>query len=397
MTERAYKYRFYPTTEQENLLRRTMGCVRLVYNKALAAKTEGWYQRQERIDYKQTSSLLTDWKKTEDLNFLNEVSCVPLQQCLRHLQKAFANFWGKRAKYPRFKAKRNGGSAEFTKSAFKYRDGNLWLAKCKEPLPIVWSRLLPNGCSPSTVTVKLEPSGRWFVSLLIDDYTVETLPPTSKQVGIDAGVTSLISTSDGEKIANPKHFNRLYQKLKVAQKELSRKTKGSSNRNKARLKVAKIHAKIKDARTDFLHKLTTSLVRSNSLIAIEDLAIRNMVKNHKLARSISDASWGEFFRQLEYKCEWYGRKLVKIDRFFPSSKRHFDCGFVIDKLPLNVRSWDCPQCGAVNIDRDINAGKNILAAGLAVTVCGSDVRPDRHGSKGQLSKTRKGRKQKPKS
>jgi putative transposase len=374
-----------------------MGCVRLVYNKALAARTEGWYERQERIDYKQTSSLLTGWKKTEDLNFLNEVSCVPLQQCLRHLQKAFANFWGKRAKYPRFKVKRNGGSAEFTKSAFKYRDGKLWLAKCKEPLNIVWSRFLPEGVSPSTVTVKLEPSGRWFVSLLVDDSTVQPLPPTDKKVGIDAGITTLISTSDGEKISNPKHFNGLYRKLQRAQKELSRKTKGSKNRHKARLKVAKIHAKIKDARTDFLHKLTTSLVRSNSLIAIEDLAVRNMVKNHKLARSISDAAWGEMFRQLEYKCEWYERKLVKIDRFFPSSKRCNHCGFVMDKLPLNVRSWDCPSCGTKDIDRDINAGKNILAAGLAVNVCGADIRPDRHSSKGLLRKTRKRKKQKPKS
>ncbi len=397
MRDRAYKFRFYPTTEQESLLRRTMGCVRLVYNKALATRTEAWYERQERIQYKETSSLLTSWKKTEDLSFLNEVSCVPLQQCLRHLQKAFANFWGKRAKYPRFKKKRNGGSAEFTKSAFKYRDGKVWLAKCSEPLNIVWSRYLPTGCSPSTVTVKLEPSGRWFVSLLVDDYTVETLPPTSKQVGIDAGVSSLISTSDGEKIANPKHFNRLYQKLKVAQKELSRKTKGSSNRHKARLKVAKIHAKIKDARTDFLHKLTTDLVRNNSLICIEDLAVRNMVKNHKLARSISDAAWGEMFRQLEYKCEWYGRKLVKIDRFFPSSKRCNHCGFVVEKLPLDVRNWDCPSCGTTDIDRDINAGKNILAAGLAVTVCGADIRPDNHSVKGQLRKTRSTRKkQKPK-
>ena len=380
MTERAYRYRFYPTQAQENLLRRTMGCVRLVYNKALATRTEAWYERQERIQYKETSSLLTSWKKTEDLDFLNEVSCVPLQQCLRHLQKAFANFWGKQAKYPRFKKKRNGGSAEFTKSAFKYRDGNLWLAKCKEPLPIVWSRYLPQGCSPSTVTVKLEPSGRWFVSLLIDDYTVETLPPTSKQVGIDAGITSLISTSDGERITNPKHLSRLYRKLKAAQKELSRKTKGSSNRHKARLKVASIHAKIKDARTDFLHKLTTGLVRANSLIAIEDLAVRNMVKNRKLSRSIGDAAWGEMFRQLEYKCQWYGRQLVKIDRFFPSSKRCHHCGFVINKLPLSVRSWDCPSCDTKGIDRDINAGKNILAAGLAVIVCGATVRPDENKS-----------------
>ena len=398
MVEKAYRYRFFPTTEQENLLRRTMGCVRLVYNKALDARTKAWYERQERVQYKETSSLLTDWKKTEDLDFLNEVSCVPLQQCLRHLQKAFANFWGKRSKYPRFKAKRNGGSAEFTKSAFKYRDGNLWLAKCKEPLPIVWSRFLPDGCSPSTVTVKLEPSGRWFVSLLVDDYTVEALPSIDKKVGIDVGISSLLTTSDGETISNPKHLSRLYPKLKAAQKELSRKTKGSNNRDKAKLKVAKIHTKIKDARTDFLHKLTTDLVRSNGLIAIEDLAVRNMVRNRKLARSISNAAWSEMFRQLEYKCDWYGRQLVKIDRFFPSSKRCNHCGFVMDKLQLSVRSWDCPSCGTKGIDRDINAGKNILAAGLAVIVCGADVRPDRHSSKGQLRKTSNGkRKQKPKS
>ena len=394
MTERAYKYRFYPTAEQENLLRRTMGCVRLVYNKALATRTIAWYQKQERIDYQQTSSMLTAWKKTDELDFLNEVSCVPLQQGLRHLQKAFANFWGKRAKYPRFKAKRNGGSAEFTKSAFKFRDGKLWLAKCQEPLNIVWSRFLPEEAKPSTVTIKLDPSGRWFVSLLIDDQTIEPLPATDKKVGIDVGITSLITTSDGEKITNPKHFNRLYQKLKAAQKELSRKTKGSNNQYKARLKVAKVHAKIKDARTDFLHKLTTNLVRENSVIAIEDLAVRNMVKNHKLARSISDASWGEFSRQLEYKCEWYGRKLVKVDRFFPSSKRCHHCGFVMDKLPLDVRSWDCPSCKTPGIDRDINAGKNILAAGLAVIVCGADIRPDNHSVKGQLRKTRQRKKQK---
>jgi putative transposase len=413
MVERAYKYRFFPTAEQENLLRRTMGCVRLVYNKALATKTEGWYQRQERIDYKQTSGMLTSWKKTEELDFLNEVSCVPLQQCLRHLQKAFANFWGKKAKYPRFKAKRNGGSAEFTKSAFKFKDGNLWLAKCAEPLNIIWSRLLPEECSPSTVTVKLEPSGRWFVSLLIDDPTIQPLPQTDKKVGIDAGISSLLTTSDGDKIVNPKHFNRLHQKLKVAQKLLSRKTKGSNNRNKARLEVAKIHAQIKDARTDFLHKLTTDLVRANSVIAIEDLAIRNMVRNRKLARSISDAAWGadwspptflrngeslqRLFRQLEYKCDWYGRELVKIDRFFPSSKRCNHCGFLIDKLPLDIRSWDCPSCKTTGIDRDINAGQNVLAAGLAVIVCGADIRPDNHSVKGQLRETRKGRKQKPKS
>jgi len=168
MSQKAFKYRFYPTAEQENLLRRTMGSTRLVYNRALAARTEAWYERQERVGYSETSSMLTDWKKDESLSFLNEVSCVPLQQGLRHLQKAFSNFWAGRAKYPNFKKKRNGGSAEFTKSAFKFRDGQVFLAKCAEALPIRWSRLLPDGVEPSTVTVKLSPAGRWTVSLLVD-------------------------------------------------------------------------------------------------------------------------------------------------------------------------------------------------------------------------------------
>jgi putative transposase len=396
MTQRAYRYRFYPTEEQEQLLRRTLGCVRLVYNKALSSRTEAWYERQERVGYSETSGMLTQWKKQEDLQFLNEVSCVPLQQGLRHLQKAFASFWAGRAKYPNFKKKRSGGSAEFTRSAFKWKDGQLWLAKCSQPLPICWSRTLPDGCEPSTVTVKLDASGRWFVSLLVDDHTIKTLPQADKVVGVDAGITWLVATSDGEKIANPKYFKRLRRKLRQAQKTLSRRVKGSNNRKKARLMVARIQAAIAEARKDFLHKLTTRLVRENQTIAVEDLAVKNMMKNHKLSLAIADASWSEMVRQLEYKCQWYGRTLIKIDRWFPSSKRCGKCGHVVDKLPLDIREWDCPECGAHH-DRDINAAQNILAAGLAVIVCRANVRPDGHKSKGQLRKTRMGKKQKPKS
>jgi putative transposase len=324
--------------------------------------------------------MLTSWKQEEDLDFLNEVSSVPLQQGLRHLQKAFSNFFAGRAKYPNFKKKHNGGSAEFTKSAFKWKDGQVFLAKCSEPLPIRWSREIPEGSSPSTITVKLTPSGRWYVSLLVDDHTIKPLPKTDKKVGLDLGVTSLIATSDGDKIANPKHFKRLRKKLRRVQKALSRKQKGSNNRHKARLKVARVHAQITDARTDFLHKLTTQLVRENQTIVIEDLAIKNMVKNHKLANAISDAAWGELTRQLTYKCQWYGRELVKIDRYFPSSKRCGNCGHIVEKLPLNIREWECPKCGT-NHDRDLNAAKNILAAGLAVSVCGATVRPEERKSR----------------
>ncbi|MEG4804113.1 RNA-guided endonuclease TnpB family protein [Microcoleus sp. ARI1-B5] len=393
--ERAYRYRVYPTSEQETLLRRTLGCVRLVYNKALAARTEAWYSKQERIDYAQTSLMLTAWKKEPSLDFLSCVSSVPLQQGLRHLQLAFVNFWSGTAKYPNFKKKRHGGSAEFTKSAFRWKDGQLFLAKCTEPLPIRWSRPLPPGCAPSTITVKLDASGRWFVSLLVDDpTTVEALPKTDKAVGIDLGIASLIATSDGEKVTNPKHFKKLREKLKRAQKALSRKKKGSKNREKQRRQVAKIHAKIADARKDFLHKLTTQLVRDNQTIAVESLAIKNLVKNPKLAQAIGDASWGELTRQLKYKCKWYNRALVEIDRWFPSSKRCSKCGHIVEKLPLNVREWECPNCGT-NHDRDLNAAQNILAALLAVTVCGANVRPERDNSQRQLRKTRKRKKQKP--
>ncbi|MCG5057233.1 MAG: transposase [Limnoraphis sp. WC205] len=379
MTEKACRYRFYPTPEQESLLRRTLGCVRLVYNKALAARTQAWYEQKERVGYSQTSSMLTEWKKEKELDFLNEVSCVPLQQGLRHLQTAFTNFFAGRAKYPNFKKKRNGGSAEFTKSAFKFKEGQVYIAKYKEPLPIRWSRQLPKNCKPSTITVKLDPSGRWFVSLRINDPTDHKLKPIEQKVGIDLGITSLFTTSDGVKVSNPKHFNKLHKKLRLAQKSLSRKIKGSKNREKARVKVAKIQAKIADCRRDHTHKLTTQLIRENQTIVVEDLAVKNMVKNHKLARAISDANWGELVRQLTYKALWYGRELIKIDRCFPSSKRCSNCGYIAERMPLNIREWDCPKCNSHH-DRDINASINILAAGLAVSICGATIRAEQSKS-----------------
>ena len=386
--EKAFSYRFYPSPEQESLLRRTLGCVRLVYNKTLHERTQGWYERQEKIGYNQTSSMLTKWKKQEDLDFLNQVSCVPIQQGLRHLQSAFANFFAGRAKYPNFKKKRNGGSAEFTKSAFKFKDGKIYLAKSVEPLDIRWSRQIPKGCEPSSVTVKLHPSGRWHISIRFDDPTIKPLPVIDQAIGIDLGISSLLVTSDGDKVSNPKHLKKSYRQLRQAQKSLSRKQKGSKNREKARIKVARIHAKITDTRTDHIHKLTTQLVRENQTIVVEDLAVKNLVKNRKLAQSISDASWGEITRQLAYKCRWYGRTYIEIDRWFPSSKRCSNCGYIVEKMPLKIREWECPNCGTHH-DRDLNASKNILAAGLAVSVCGASVRPEQSKSVKATAKKQK--------
>ncbi|GAA2311391.1 RNA-guided endonuclease TnpB family protein [Actinomadura luteofluorescens] len=377
--KRAFKYRFYPTGEQAAELSRTFGCVRLVYNKALEQRTRAWYGEGRRISYAQSSALLTQWKKTEELAFLAEVSCVPLQQALRHLQTAFANFFAKRAAYPRFKArKRSRASAEYTRSAFTWRDGRLTLAKMASPLDIRWSRPLPQGVEPSTVTVSRDSAGRWFVSLLCQD-CVASAPATEAAVGIDAGITSLVTLSTGEKIANPRHERRDRARLAKAQRELSRKAPGSANRDKARRKVARVHARIADRRRDFLHKLSTRLVRENQTVVIEDLTVDNLLRNRRLARAISDTAWAALRTMLEYKCAWYGRELVVVDRWFPSTKLCGTCGNIRAKLPLDVREWTC-ECGAVH-DRDVNAARNILAAGLAVTACGDGVRPQRDTSR----------------
>lgn len=379
--KRAFKYRFYPTDAQAAELSRTFGCVRKVYNLALAARTEAW-ARQERVNYNATSAMLTAWKKTGELSFLSEVSSVPLQQCLRHLQTAFTNFFARRAKYPRFKSrKKPAKSAEYTTSGFRFREGKLTLAKMSSPLDIVWSRPLPEGASPSTVTVSQDSAGRWFVSMLCEDPSVRALPAGDSAVGIDVGLDHLLTLSTGEKIANPRHERQDRARLARAQRNLMKKTKGSANRAKARRKVAKVHARIADRRRNLLHQLTTRLVRENQTLVIEDLTVRNMVKNRSLARAISDAAWHEFRSFLEYKAAWYGREVVVVDRFFPSSRLCSTCGILRERMPLHVRTWTC-GCGTTH-DRDVNAAKNLLAAGRAVTACGVGVRSQRSSPGGQ--------------
>ncbi|QYC42910.1 putative transposase [Nonomuraea coxensis DSM 45129] len=298
--KRAYKYRFHPTPEQAEELVRTFGCVRLVYNKALEERTRAYTEEGRGVSYTESSAALT-------------------------------------------------------------------LAKMGAPLDIVWSRPLPEGAEPSTVTVSRDAAGRWFVSLLVEE-KIAPLPPVERSTGVDTGLTALLTLSCGEQIANPRHERRERRRLAKAQRALARKQKGSNNRAKARLKVARVHARIADRRRDYLHKVTTRLVRENQVIAqviaVEDLAVRNLLKNHALARAISDAGWRELRRMLEYKTDWYGRTLAVADRFFPSSKLCSVCGTLQETLPLSVRVWVC-ACGAVH-DREVNAARNmLLAAGLA--------------------------------
>lgn len=375
---RAYRFRCYPTPTQAANLARTFGCARLVYNKALDARTKAWYRRKDRIGYVETSALLTKWKQRKDLAFLNEVSSVPLQQSLRHLQKGFARFFEKQSGYPRFKRKRAlAGSAEYTKSAFTYSGGELKLAKQDGPLKIKWSRPLPRGSVPSTVTVSRDGASRWFVSILVEE-DIPALPERSESVGVDAGLSSLFTLSTGEHVINPRHERRARDKIRLRQRELSRKQKGSANFRKAQVRLARAHARVSDRRIDFLHKFTTRLVRENQVIAVEDLGVRGMLSNRTLARAIQDASWARFRGMLEYKAEWYGRELIVVDRFLPSSKTCSACGTVKDTMPVHARTFICPDrgCGHVE-DRDMNAAKNILAAGLAVAACGDGVRPKR--------------------
>ncbi|MCT4707600.1 transposase [Enterobacteriaceae bacterium H16N7] len=370
----AYKYRFYPTPDQVELLAQTFGCVRFVYNSILRWRTDAYYERQEKIGYLQANARLTALKKEPDFAWLNDVSCVPLQQSLRHQQTAFSNFFAGRAKYPAFKSKRHKQAAELTASAFKYRDGCLYMAKSKAPLDVRWSRPLPS--APSTVTISRDAAGRYFVSCLCEFEPV-SLPITASTVGIDVGLKDLFVTDNGFKTGNPRHTAKYAARLARLQRLLSKKAKGSKNRAKVRLKVARLHAKIADCRMDNLHKLSRKLINDNQVVCVESLKVKNMIRNPKLSRAIADASWGEFVRQLAYKAEWAGRSLVAIDQFFPSSKRCSGCGFTMQKMPLDVRKWHCPDCGTDH-DRDINAARNIKAAGLAVLAHGEPVNPELH-------------------
>ncbi|WP_229905008.1 RNA-guided endonuclease InsQ/TnpB family protein [Lentzea cavernae] len=382
--KRAFKYRFYPTEGQAAELSRTFACVRLVYNMALAARVTAWNGERRRVTFSDTSSMLTAWKKTEELGFLRDVSSVPLQQTLRHLHSAFGNFFANRARHPRFKSrKRSRASAEYTRSAFRWREGRLSLAKMTEPLAIVWSRPLPDGSEPSTITVSRDSAGRWFVSMLVET-TVHHYAPVSAVVGLDVGLSALVTLSTGEKIVNSRHERKHREQLARAQRALHRKPKGSANRQRARLKVARVNARIADRRRDFLHKLSTRLTRENQAVVVEDLNVRGMLGNRSLARAISDASWSELRRMLVYKAAWYGREVIAVNQWFPSTKTCSACERVVEELPLKVRTWTC-LCGAVH-DRDVNAAKNVLAAGLAVAACGDGVRPTRRELVRQPSK-----------
>ncbi|MFI7451264.1 RNA-guided endonuclease InsQ/TnpB family protein [Nonomuraea sp. NPDC049714] len=369
-----YNYRLYPDAPQQASLARLFGCVRAVWNDALARRKAGWKADRAWISGPRLQQMcITAAKRTPERDWLGQVSPVPLQQSLRDLDVAYQNFFasvsgkrkGPKMGLPVFKSRRDlRQSARFTTTAFRLRPGGagdaLYLAKIGE-IEVRWSRELP--AAPSSVTVVKDAAGRYFASFVVDvPDDSQTLAQVDVETGIDLGLTHYAVTSDGEKIANPKWLHRRERKLKKVQRALARKRKGSANRAKARIKLARQHAKVGDARRDFLHQTSTTIVRENQAVAVEGLAVRGLARG-RLAKSVNDASWGTFLRLLEGKAARYGRTFIAIDRWYPSSQLCPCCGHKIGKLGLDVRAWDCPSCGEHH-DRDIAAALNILAEGI---------------------------------
>ncbi len=377
-----YNFRLYPTAGQRQALANAFGCARVVFNDALRARREAHAAGLPYIsDGELSKQVITEAKKTGERAWLGEVSAVVLQQALADLNTAYRNFFnsitgkrkGAKVAPPRFRSKRDRRQAiRFTKNArFQVTaGGKLRLPKIGD-VTVRWSRRLPS--EPSSVTVVKDAAGRYFASFVVET-SGEPLPETAAEVGIDLGLTHFAVLSDGRKINNPRFLRRAERRLRKAQQALSRKAKGSNNRNKAIVKVARAHARVADARRDFAHKLSTRIIRENQAVMVEDLSVKGLART-RLATSVHDAGWSAFVNMLEYKAARYGRTLVKVDRWFPSSKLCSACGAVAGSMPLNVRSWKCP-CGAVH-DRDVNAARNILAAGRAerLNACGGTVRP----------------------
>ena len=375
---KAFKYRIYPTSEQSVLLAKSFGCTRWFYNYALNLTSETYKQTGKGLSRNEIIKLLPSLKK--EYEWLTEAPSQVLQQAALNLSSAFLNFFEGRAKYPNFKKKQNRQSIRFPQGC-QLKDDTLKMPKIGDVHCKVSRQ--PEGTLKS-VTISVNPSGEYLAACLYDNG--KELPKKStegKAIGIDVGLTDYAVTSDGTKHGNPKYYRKYEKKLAKRQKQLSHKLKGSGNRNKARVKVAKVHAKIVRCREDFLHKLSRKLVDENQVIVVENLAVRNMVKNHKLAKSISDAGWGQFCTMLKYKSEWAGKTYIEVDRFYPSSKTCNNCLNRVDSLSLDIRSWQCPKCGE-NHDRDINAAQNIrdeglriLTAGHTVTASGGRVRPSK--------------------
>ena len=355
-----YKFRIYPNQYQKQLIEKTFGCCRFVYNYFLDKRIKTYEESKETLNYYKCSSCLPTLK--QELPWLKEVDSTSLQSSIKDLDTAYQNFWKLHNGFPKFKSKKTSKNCYTTRqiASIKIFEKHIQLSKlgkikCRFSKPVEGKIL--------SVTVKRYPSGKYYVSILVDKLDFEKLQSTGSVVGIDLGIKDFCITSDGFKIPNPHFLKESEKKLIREQRKLSRKSRGSSNYEKQRVKLARIHEKIVNQRNDFLQKLSTNLIKNYDVICLETLKVKNMVKNHRLAKSISDCSWSSFVNMLYYKADWYGRSLSKVDTFYSSSKTCSVCGFKLKELTLDTRKWTCPQCNTVH-DRDINAANNILKEGL---------------------------------